>query len=331
MNLGTLAAPTGKMLFGRKPQRNIRMMANDEGQPMVPSGPIPGVRPTGSASISPDSPVAASGGIVATPEQRAQSEAVARQIGMEGATVNEGGSGSLGGSMRQPFDYDAAMKALVGERKDPKAWQYALAAIGDAIATNGGYSPYAVQNLNGIRNDNAARQFEAAKQIVGWQQGDWQRQNEADLRAANPFTVGRERVAYDPSTGEANVLYRGRQDAEIYADSLGFDRGSEEWNAAAEDFVLRGSGPSAHSRDLELDDYRTANDRGLEGYRQQNRLEMERARQGNRAVMEDRRQGNRVALRQTPSAGRTSSRRPTATDAKGNKVEWDGKAWVPAK
>lgn len=331
MNLGTLAAPTGKTLFGRKPQRNIRLMTNDEGQPVVFDGPMPGVRPTGSASISPDSPVAASGGIVATPQQQAQSEAVARQIGMDSANTSDGAPQPLGGSMRQPFDYDAAMKALVGEPRKVKDWQKVAAIVGDALTSTSGGTPFAVRNLIDQRDAFDKRQMDAARQIAQWQYGDWQRQNEADLRAANPFTIGRERVAYDPSTGEANVLYRGRQDAEIYADSLGFERGSEEWNAAAEDFVLRGSGPSAHSRDLELDDYRTANDRGLEGYRQQNRLEMERARQGNRVVMEDRRQGNRMSLRQTPSAGRTASRRPTATDANGNKVEWDGKAWVPAR
>lgn len=236
----------------------------------------------------------------------------------------------LGGSMRQPFDYSAAAKALAGDRKDPKAWQYALAAVGDALIQNSGGSPYAMRYLVGQRDANASRQLEAAEQIAKWRYDDWARQNEADLRASNPFTIGRERIAYDPATGDANVLYRGRQDAEIYADSMGFDRGSEEWNAAAEDFVLRGSGPSAHSRDLELDDYRTANDRDLEGYRQSNRLEMERTRQLNRSAMEGARQSNRMTLRQTAPAKRSSSR-PVATDGKGNKVEWNGSAWVPAK
>ncbi|MBY6015133.1 hypothetical protein KUV75_09505 [Qipengyuania gaetbuli] len=232
--------------------------------------------------------------------------------------------------MRQPFDYDAALKALTGDYKKPKAWQYALAAVGDALARNGGHQAFAVQNIVNQQNEYRQRQLDAAETIAGWQYDDWARQNEADLRASNPFTIGRERLAYDPATGEANVLYRGRQDAEIYADSLGFDRGSEEWNAAAQDFVLRGSGPSAHARDLELDDYRTANDRDLEGYRQENRLEMENTRQRNRSAMESARQGNRMTLRQTPSAGRGSGRR-RAVDGNGNAVEWDGKAWVPVK
>ena len=302
----SMMPPRRKGLFGSPVKSSAPMMKNDEGQPVVPSGPIPGVRPTGSASISPDAP----------------------QMRERDAQAPTGGP--LGGSMREPFDYDAAMKALTGEPRKVKDWQKVMAVVGDALVASSGGSPYAVRSLVDQRNANDARQLEAAEQIAKWRYDDWSRQNEADLRASNPFTIGRERLAYDPATGEANVLYRGRQDAEIYADSLGFDRGSEEWNAAAQDFVLRGSGPSAHARDLELDDYRTANDRDLEGYRQENRLEMERTRQRNRSSMEGARQANRMTLRQTPSAGRGSGRR-RAVDGNGNAVEWDGKAWVPVK
>ena len=133
-------------------------------------------------------------------------------------------------------------------------------------------------------------------------------------------------LAYDPATGQTDVLYRGRQDAEIYADSLGFDRDSEEWGAVVEDYVLRSSGPSAHQRDMEIDDHRTANDRSLEGYRQQNRLQMEGARQSNRRGMVDYRNAN-----PPPSRSSRGAARPTATDSKGNKIEWNGKAWVRAK
>lgn len=211
----------------------------------------------------------------------------------------------LGGS-RQQFDYDAAMKALTGEYKKPKDWQIALAILGDGLAGASGRQGFAVQNIVNRKDAYAQRQFEAAKQILDWQQGDYAAQRDADLRAANPFTIGRERLGYNPYTGETDVLYRGRQDGEIYADNLGFDRGSEEWTAAVEDYVLRSSGPSAHARDLEADDYRTENDRSLEGYRQSNRLEMENARQRNRSAMEDTRQGNRMTLRQTPTARRGS-------------------------
>ncbi len=226
------------------------------------------------------------------------------------------------------------MKAMVGEYKKPKDWQVALAILGDGLAGAGGRQGFAVQNIVNQQNEFANRQREAAARIAGWQHNAYERQHEADLRAANPYTIGRSRLAYDPITGETTELYRGPQDAEIYADNLGFERGSEEWNAAAEDFVLRGSGPSAHERDLEMDDHRTGNDRGLEAYRQSNRVSLENMRQSGRAAMEGTRQANRMTLRQTPSAGRSSrsaSARPTATGPNGQKVEWNGSAWVPAK
>ncbi|MBO9510595.1 hypothetical protein [Erythrobacter sp. A6_0] len=247
-------------------------------------------------------------------------------------TMQQGGP--LGGSMRQPFDYDAAMKAMVGEYKKPKDWQVALAILGDGLAGAGGRQGFATQNIINQRNEFAQRQREAAEKIAGWQHDAYERQHEADLRAANPYTIGRSRLAYDPTTGETTELYRGRQDGEIYADSLGFERGSEEWNAALEDYVLRGSGPSAFERDLAMDDARTANDRGLEAYRQDNRVSLENLRQSGRAAMEGTRQANRMTLRQTPSAGRAGGAaggKRTATDAKGNRIEWNGSAWVPAR
>ncbi len=259
-------------------------------------------------------------------------------VGADGETTGDGAparsmpsqrmpqGGPLGGSMRQPFDYEAAKAALVGEAPKVKDWQKVLAVVGDALVAHGGGQPMAMRNITARQDDYSKRQFQAAQQILDWQYGDYEAQRDADLRAANPYTIGRERLAYDPATGQTDVLYRGRQDAEIYADSLGFDRDSEEWGAVVEDYVLRSSGPSAHQRDMEIDDHRTANDRSLEGYRQQNRLQMEGARQSNRRGMVDYRNAN-----PPPSRSSRGAARPTATDSKGNKIEWNGKAWVRAK
>ena len=220
------------------------------------------------------------------------------------APAMPGNAGPLGASMRQPFDYDAAMKTLVGEYKKPKDWQVALAILGDGLAGAGGRQGFAVDNILRRKNEYQQRQFEAAKQILGWQQGDYAAQRDADLQAANPFTIGRDRVQFDPRSGQSSVVYDGAEDFELYAEGLGLEPGSEDYFRAVEDFILRGSGPSAYERDVSLDDHRTGNDRGLEGYRQENRLAMERARQGNRLGMEGARQSNRMTLRQTPAAGR---------------------------
>ncbi len=189
----------------------------------------------------------------------------------------------LGSSMRQGFDYDAAMRALAGEQKRPGILPYALAAIGDALVNhygNGGGN--AVSMLNQMQLGQRARANAAQAQIAKWQYQDFARQNEADLGASAPFTIGRDRVQFNPATGQSQVLYDGAEDFELYAAELGLEPGSDGYFRAVEDYVLRSSGPSAHSRDLELDDYRTANDERMEGLRFGNRQRMEGLRQNNR-------------------------------------------------
>lgn len=120
---------------------------------------------------------------------------------------------------------------------------------------------------------------------------------ESHLHASRPFTIGRNRLQFDPATGQTTTLYDGQEDFEIYAERHGLVPGTEAYERAIEDYILRSSGPSAHDRDLELDDHRTENDRELEGYRQENRLGLEGVRQD-----------NRLQLRRTPPARAPSSR-----------------------
>lgn len=219
-------------------------------------------------------------------------------------------AGPLGGSMREPFDYDAALAKLTGEQKPIKGWQFALAALADGLAGAAGNPAYATRALIARRDDQAERQRRASEMILNWQHQDWSRQNEADLQAANPFTIGRDRIAYDPGTGQVQTIYDGPEDFEEYAAKLGLEPGTEGYFRAVEDYVLKANGPSAYERDLELDDHRTGNDERLEGVRYGNRLGLERVRQSNRASLEDTRQRNRIEVRSTPPAraagGRTS-------------------------
>jgi hypothetical protein len=209
--------------------------------------------------------------------------------------------------MRQPFDYEAAMRALAGDQKKPKTWQYIVAALGDTLARQSGSQPFAVQALAARNTAAGERLSDAQAKLMEWRYRDWERQNEADLQAANPFTIGRDRVLYDPATGEAKTIYDGAEDFELYAEKLGLEPGTEEYFAAVEDYVLRSSGPSAHSRDLEMDDHRTGNDERLEGVRHENRASMEALRQRNRVGMEGVRQGNRLEVRNTPPARAANS------------------------
>jgi hypothetical protein len=188
----------------------------------------------------------------------------------------------LGASLRQGFDYDAALQRLAGEKPKQNGWGLALAILGDSLVASSGGRPWAVQGLMAQRQGYQDRLADANRVLTDWQYRDFARQNEADLNASAPFTIGRDRVRFNPATGKADVLYDGPEDFELYASELGLEPGSDGYFKAVEDYVLRSSGPSAHSRDLALDDYRTANDAEMEGLRFGNRRKLEGLRQGNR-------------------------------------------------
>ena len=129
-------------------------------------------------------------------------------------------------------------------------------------------------------------------------------------------------VQYDPNSGGVNEVYDGAEDFETYAETQGLEPGTQEYFDAVQDYVLKGDGPAAYERDQGLDDYRTGN-----------RLKIEGARQGNRESLEGIRQRNRVTTRGLPTYRDANPRpggkaRPTATGPNGQKVEWDGSAWV---
>lgn len=186
-------------------------------------------------------------------------------------------------SLPSGFDYGRAREMLMGNQERPEWWRYALAAVGDGIARHqGAGGPSALAALNRQVQGQRDRRNFADQTIANWQYRDFARQNEADLRASNPFTIGRDRLQYDPLTGQTSTIYDGPEDFELYASHLGLEPGTPEYFQAVEDHVLRSSGPSAHERDLAADDYRTANDERLEGVRFDNRRELEGIRQGNR-------------------------------------------------
>lgn len=80
-------------------------------------------------------------------------------------------------------------------------------------------------------------------------------------------------------------------------------------------------------------------DRRASEYERNNRERAANQRRGQNISSSDRRRGqdmtdsrvrsSRSSARGSSSPRSSSSDRPTATDAKGNKVEWNGKAWVP--
>lgn len=213
--------------------------------------------------------------------------------------------GPLGGSMRQPIDYDALRAELLPPEKKQGTFKKIASVLGPALLAAGGNQAGANAFIHNMARNRAANEDyrrDVTLKLAQMRHDDWARQNEADLRAANPFTVGRDRVMYNPASGRAQVLYDGPEDFEEYAATLNLQPGTQEYFQAVEDYVLKSSGPSAHDRDLELDDYRTNNDEHLEGVRYGNRVSMENLRQGHRRSMEGVRQSNRIGLRNRPPA-----------------------------
>ena len=216
--------------------------------------------------------------------------------------------GPLGGSMLQPFDYQAALEKLRGPQKKFGPWKMAAAALSDYMTGRNMMLPYMMHQKNAQERRNQGAQ----ETLLDWRYKDFARQNEADLRASNPFTIGRARVQYDPASGQTQELYRGPQDFELYAQELGLQPGTDEYFQAVEDYVLRSSGPSAHDRDMSLDDHRTSNDESLENLRYGNRVGLENLRQGNRQGMVDYRNANPAPSRSRASGKRVDSDLPVA-------------------
>lgn len=150
-------------------------------------------------------------------------------------------------------------------------------------------------------------------------------------------TVNNRRVRIDPTTGKTEVLYTAPQDFEDYAATLGAEPGTPEFDRMVQDYVLRGSGPTA------TDNYNVRED-----YRQENREDLEDIRQGNRIGLQTHRQAGQRALKTTPtyrqanplpprSGGRSGGSSggvregQTATGPGGAKVVYRGGKWVPVK
>lgn len=161
-------------------------------------------------------------------------------------------------------------------------------------------------------------------------------QNRLKLAEPDYATVNNRRVRIDPTTGESEVLYTAPQDFEDYAVSLGAEPGTPEFDRMVQDYVLRGSGPTA------TDNYNTR-----EEWRQDNRLELEGERQGNRQSLLGQRQAGQRALKGVPTyrqanpvppraGGRSGGSRgvpdgTTATGPGGAKMIRRGGQWVKLK
>jgi len=94
-----------------------------------------------------------------------------------------------------------------------------------------------------------------------------------DANKVQYFNSGEDRYSFDPETGEASLLLDAPQAWQEYANQFG-EVGSPEWNRAAQDYVLRSSGPTAYDYDSQLEGVRQTNRRDMEDYRYKNRVSL---------------------------------------------------------
>lgn len=174
---------------------------------------------------------------------------------------------------------------------------------------------------------------------------------------------GVDTIQVDPMGGfDPRTVYQGMTDGEQYGRALGREPGSPDWNRALEDEQLGGDGPTAFDRDQQLEGLRHSNRvnlRSMPTYAQANPRPPSSAggRGGGRPTSLSgviapllakvsqgqplsageqqaldtyyRRNGNRGGGR--AAGGARGAARPTATGPNGQKVEWNGSAWVPAR
>lgn len=121
----------------------------------------------------------------------------------------------------------------------------------------------------------------AALARLNQQQAEWD--HEAAVKAGDRqyeenkpeyFSLGRDRVRYDPASGQTQTLYSAPLDAEAYAAGMGYERGTPKYIEAMQDYTLRGNGPTAYGYDVGLENTRQGNRVALEGVRQSNRMDL---------------------------------------------------------
>ena len=167
---------------------------------------------------------------------------------------------------RQAVNADPVAAALVGQTDSQTQIARALAARPKAATVVAPMyrprdaiiaaltNPYVDQNVRAVADRMWQQEYEQSKPQF--------------------FMSNDDRVVYNPATGESQMLYDAPEDFQLYADQMGLEPGSDEYNDAMADYVLRTSGPTANAGRQALENLRQDNRLDMEGVRQKNRMQL---------------------------------------------------------
>jgi hypothetical protein len=290
---------------------------------------IPPIDPYASQGIGAGTGIGGDPAMALPPSPPMRGGMLASNRGMFGSTPSAG-LPDPAGAMSDKIGNRGAPPMPDANGKGKKGFDFRMLAgiIGDGLLGLNGQPGVYAQNMWKQRHQQA-EQRDRMEQM--------REQNRLKLAEPDYATINNRRVRIDPTTGESEVLFTAPQDFDDYAASLGAEPGTEEYDRLVQDYVLRGSGPTA------TDNYNTR-----EEWRQDNRLELEGERQGNRIGLQTHRQAGQRALRATPtyrqanpapvrSRGRSGGRSggipegTTATGPGGAKMIRRGGKWVDLK
>lgn len=191
--------------------------------------------------------------IMATPEQEAESAEIARRLGT-------------------PPDYAAILRGALGERPKMNTLQTIASIAGPMLMSLSGDQAAAMQLANQV--GARGREWDERAREADLTAVKWRREDDIAERERNKpqFLSGAsDQVRYDPVSGKSTVVYDAPEDWQTYATGQGFEPGTEDYFRAAEDYVLRGNGPTAFQYDRDLETVKAAARSQLERERQSNR------------------------------------------------------------
>lgn len=226
---------------------------------------VPSMQPGGRTVLPAPAFVYGQGGARLTPDQIAQQERIAQaqmRAGSDTTPVSHWTQGAsrvaqaLVGSLEQ-----GRLNKASRANADESASVASLLAAGSAGMEPGKFEGSLASAALNPYLDPSLRAYAAGE-----------RERIIKANAPDYFMSGSDRVRFDPATGKSTVVYDAPEAFQTYAQSMGYQPGTPEYQTAAQDYVLRGNGPTAYRYDSDLENDRQENRVELEGTRQRNRL-----------------------------------------------------------